>query len=119
MIPKSPNMGKAMLAYASRKRKRVIPGPWRFRRQYVRCGKPGCWCGFPAQLPGSDRPKAHGPYWYAIRRLPDGRTEKRYLGRGSADIVPDGPDLLAKLLDRYVGISAYWDRRITRRRSPR
>lgn len=40
----------------------------RFRRQWVRCGKPTC-----TTCP-------HGPYWYAYWRE-DGRRRSRYVGR--------------------------------------
>jgi len=46
-----------------------------FRREYVRCGKPGC------------RKCPHGPYWYAYWR--EGKkTRKRYLGK----TLPHGED---------------------------
>ena len=39
-----------------------------FRKEYVRCGKPGC------------KSCPHGPYWYAYYRE-GGRLKSRYIGR--------------------------------------
>lgn len=44
------------------------PGKVGYRRQAVRCGKPGC-----TRCP-------HGPYWYAYWRE-GGRVRTRYIGR--------------------------------------
>ncbi|MFN2389014.1 MAG: hypothetical protein ABR575_05340 [Actinomycetota bacterium] len=52
-----------------------------YRREAVRCGKPGC-----ASCP-------HGPYWYAYYRE-DGRLRSRYIGRdlpSDVKAVEDGP----------------------------
>lgn len=43
---------------------------WTYRRQYVKCGKPGCGCAAGA---------GHGPYWYGFRRVGD-RVVSRYFG---------------------------------------
>ena len=48
------------------------PGKISYRRQSVRCGKPGC-----TRCP-------HGPYWYAYWRE-DGRVRTRYIGKELPD----------------------------------
>ena len=44
------------------------PGAVTYRRESVRCGKPGC------------KKCPHGPYWYAYYRE-GGRLKSRYIGR--------------------------------------
>jgi hypothetical protein len=51
------------------------PGKVGYRRQLVRCGKPGC-----TRCP-------HGPYWYAFWRE-EGRVRTRYIGK---DLPGDTP----------------------------
>ena len=49
------------------------PGAVTYRRESVRCGKPGC------------KKCPHGPYWYAYYRE-GGRLKSRYIGRD----LPEG-----------------------------
>lgn len=42
-----------------------------YRREYVKCGKPGCQCA---------TGRGHGPYWYAYWKE-NGRLKKRYIGK--------------------------------------
>jgi hypothetical protein len=61
-----------------------VVGPWTYRQEYIRCGKPAC----KRCAPGAD---GHGPYWYAYRRSrKNGRMEKRYLGKTLYALDPRG-----------------------------
>lgn len=46
-----------------------------YRREHVRCGKPGC------------KTCPHGPYWYAYYRE-GGKLRSRYIGKDLPDGVP-------------------------------
>ena len=53
-----------------------------YRLQYIRCGKPTCWC--------VDKP-GHGPYWYACWNDGD-KTRSIYIGKKFREIQrPSGP----------------------------
>ena len=48
------------------------PTHFTYELEYVKCGKPNCWC--------AGREQGHGPYWYRYWRE-NGKLKRRYVGK--------------------------------------
>lgn len=57
-----------------------------FRKEYVICGKPACWCAHVGKRKANGR-LGHGPYWYGYWRE-KGRLRKRYFGKNKPQGAP-------------------------------